>query len=206
MDALDEVVAQRIRVLLRELGLRQVDLAARLTALGFDWTPNRVAQVVTGRRPLSLLETAGVCEALGLPISVLLDSAEEVALPTDGYSVTAEEIATALRDGGGLWASRQSEDRSRASALKAQAWVREAQRAYADVHAKAARRLGITQDELEAASLRLWGRSLGLERDTRADASTGAAGDLDIQQRRRVASRQLLQELRDHLGSTEQDR
>jgi hypothetical protein len=191
-----------VRQLLTEKGLRQVDLAAGLTALGFDWTPNRVAQVVTGRRPLSLLETAGFCEALGISVAALLGPAGNAPLPA-GNDVPVPDIASALRDGGGQWRARREADRAGAAKLKAhQAWVAEARQAYAEVHAKAARRLGITPDELEAASLRLWGRSLGLERDTRADASTGVAGDRALQERRRVATRQLLRELRDHLEST----
>lgn len=192
MDELDGVIAQRLRALLEEKGLRQQDLAADLGTLGFKWTPNRVAQVVTGRRPLSLLEAAGVCEALGVPLADLLGSADAVVTLPTGFTVTAADIAEAVRSGGGRW-----EERAAVGAL-----FGPTRREFEEATAKAARRLGVTPDEVELAAMRLWGRPLGAERDHRIrsdDIDLNAAENRrTLQARRGHATRTLVDELRVH--------
>jgi transcriptional regulator with XRE-family HTH domain len=191
VDELDEVVAERLRALLADKGLRQQDLAAGLGGLGFHWTPNRVAQVVTGRRPLSLLEAAGVCEVLGLSLAGLLGSTGEVTLP-NGSTATVAQIAEAVNSGGGDW-----EGRATARALFGQQELEEAS-------AKAARRLGVTSQEVNEAGRRLWGRPLAAERDHRIRSD-----DIDLnapenrrtlQARRGHATRTLIEELRAHFA------
>lgn len=195
VDELDGVIAQRLRALLDDRGMRQQDLAAGLGALGFNWTPNRVAQVVTGRRPLSLLEAAGICATLGISLADLLGSAGAVKLPNDISPFPVADIAEAVRSGGGEWQSRGA----------TRALFGPIQREFEEVRNKAARRLGVAGEQVDDASMRLWGRPLGAERDHRFDTS-----DLDfnapenrrtLQARRGHATRTLIDELRTYFAA-----
>lgn len=194
VDELDGVVAQRLRALLDDKGMRQQDLAAGLRTLGFNWTPNRVAQVVTGRRPLSLLEAAGICETLGIPLADLLGSAGEVKLPSHSSSFPVADIAEAIRSGGGKW-----EERGAVRAL-----FGPVQREFEEARTKAARRLGVAPEEVDAASINLWGRPLGAERDGRIksdDVDLNAPENRrTLQARRGHASRALIEELRSYFA------
>lgn len=194
VDELDAVIAQRLRALLDDKGMRQQDLAAGLGTLGFDWTPNRVAQVVTGRRPLSLLESAGVCEALGLPLADLLGSTGEVKLPNHNSRFPVADIAEAVRSGGGKWGERGA----------VRAIFGPAQREFEEARAKAARRLGVTPEDIDAASMSLWGRPLGAERDGRIksdDVDLNAPENRrTLQARRGHATRALIEELRSYFA------
>jgi transcriptional regulator with XRE-family HTH domain len=192
VDELDGRLAGRLRAILENEGRRREDLAREMAVLGFRWTGNTVSQVINGRRGLSLLELAGVCEALGSPLLELLGPGE-VTLP-NGRSVTVAQIAKAVSTGGGDWQAR----------AMVRAVFGPAHREFEEVDTKAARRLGVAPDEVRAASLHLWNRPLAAERDHRIrtdDLDTGSPdGRRTLQARRGHATRTLVDELKAHLA------
>lgn len=183
MDALDALLAGRLRELLAEQGMRHQDLADGMRGLGFPWTANRVTQVVTGRRALSLLEIAGLCELLRRPLADLLEHNGDVALPTG--SVRTLDLANALAGRPGGWQARGE--------------ARRILRSWDEATAKTARRLGATPDEVLAASYALWRRDIAEERDQRVERETVAADEDDprrLRARRGHVTRALVDELR----------
>ncbi|RBY92947.1 hypothetical protein DQ241_02660 [Blastococcus sp. TF02A-30] len=219
MDGLRAPLARRLGDLLKSRQLRHEDLAEAMTDLGFDWTRNRVTQVVTGRGALTLLEIAGLCSALNLSLGDLLGGPDtEVALP--GGSVPLRAILEALLHGSSeswqLLGDQSAETEQMLGELLA-AHVEQAARtssppsrpAYsgtawgeqAEATRKAARRLGVTPRTVETAAVQLWGRSLTAERDHRVEPRP----DEDVrslQARRAHVTRTLLSELRFHLGKS----
>ncbi len=186
MDGLDEAVARRLRELLQERGLRHEDLARGMTDLGFRWTGNRVTQVVTGRRPMSLLEVAGVCCVLHTAVEdLLLGATGVVDLP--GGSVDVDDVRQAL-GGGHAWAARRATFRD----------VRDALADHAEATVKAARRLEVTPAEVDEAARALWGQVLAGERDRRVGSVEGESPRA-LQARRGHVTRALLDELRQYL-------
>lgn len=186
VDELDGLLATRLRAILEAEGRRREDIAQEMAVLGFRWTGNTVSQVIAGRRGLSLLELAGLCEALETPLLELVGGDGEVTLP-NGRSVTVAQIAEAVSTGGGDWQFRSA--------------VRSLFRQDLDeATAKAARRLGVTPKDVDEAAMRLWNRPLAVERDHRITTD-----DLDLdaphsrrtlQARRGHATRALVDELR----------
>jgi transcriptional regulator with XRE-family HTH domain len=184
MDSLDRIIATRLKDLLEREGLRREDVARRMTALGFKWTGNRVTQVALGNRSMSVLELAGLCAALRLPVAVLIGDEGEVELRTGGSTVVAEDVWRALM-GISAWAVTEP-----ASGLG----VRD------EATVKAAHRLGYTEEEVNAAAQQLWGRRLAEERDRRVGDRSGESPEA-MQARRGHVTRALDSELRVHLGA-----
>jgi transcriptional regulator with XRE-family HTH domain len=196
------VVAGRVRELLTADGLRHEDLAAGMRSLGFRWRANHVAQVVTGRRALSLLEIAGVCEVLRRPLAELLADAEaadpKITLPHsehDAVRVPLAFIRAALTGGAGQWAAYGEGYAAEVEAIH-------------EATGKAARRLGRTPTEVSVASAELWGRPLTHERDARLndDAADGDEDPRRRQARRGHITRALIEELRAHFEQREGSR
>ncbi len=186
MDGLDEAMAGRLRELLQERGMRQEDLARGMTELGFRWTGNRVTQVVTARRPMSLLEVAGVCCVLQTGIEhLLLGATGVIELP--GAPVDVDDVRQAL-GGGNVWARRRATLRD----------VRDAFADHAEATVKAARRLEVTPAEVDEAARALWGQTLAGERDRRVQPVEGETPRA-LQARRGHVTRALLDELRRYL-------
>src|SRR4051794_26221662 len=77
---LDHVIARNVRELLDERGISHGRLAAWMRALGLDWTTNRVAQTVTLRRSTTLMELAGLCNVLKVPLDRLLAGDDKISL------------------------------------------------------------------------------------------------------------------------------
>lgn len=192
VDGLDELLARRLRELIAAQRLRHQDLADGMRVLGFAWTSNRVTQVITGRRGLSLLEVAGLCELLRRPLSDLIGRSGDVALPEG--SVRASELLNALSGKPGLWRGRGE--------------ARRLLRSWDETTAKTARRIGSTPDEVLAASYALWGRDLAEERDHRVEAEQAATSEDDprrLRARRGHVTRALVEELRAHLARVEEE-
>ncbi len=187
MDELDAVIAQRLAEVLEDEGLRREDVAQAMTRLGFRWTGNRVTQVVTRRRSLSLLELAGLCCALRRPVDDFLSGTDAIPLPAGG-SVEVEDVRQALAHGAWVWASK-AETYSR---------VRSAYADYMEASIKAARRLGVSPETVDAASRELWGHVLGQERDRRVGRADGESRRT-LQARRGHVTRELMSELSEHL-------
>jgi transcriptional regulator with XRE-family HTH domain len=190
MDELEQVVARRMRYAMAADGLRQEDVAGSMTVLGFRWSANRVAQVVTGRGALSLLEIAGICATLGRPLSDLIGDSGEVELPA-GTAIAIDKVREALVAGDpNPWHSARS-------LQIADALPRQGQHAEATV--KAAKRLGVTPADVEVAAAELWGHSFPKERDRRAEPRAGES-KRQLQARRGHAARTLLAELGDYFA------
>src|SRR4051812_20282652 len=85
--------------------MRHEDMARAMTNLGFRWTANRVTQVVTARRPMSLLELAGVCAVLRRPIGDLVGDEGEVELPAGWVEVAL--VQRALTRGAHAWVTKR---------------------------------------------------------------------------------------------------
>ncbi len=192
------MVASRLREVLDDESMRREDLAQQMHQLGFRWTGNTITQVVTGRRALSLLEAAGICAALGTSLADFLGSSGEVKLPNFDDRFPVADIGEAIRSGGGDWGSRGL----------VRSLLGPASREFAEVNVKAARRLGVSPAEVNEAAMQLWNRPLGAERDHRFDTS-----DLDfnapenrrtLQARRGHATRALIDELRAHFASQQE--
>lgn len=182
-------MASNLRRFRTEAGWRQADLAGHMAATGLGWTPNRVAQVETLRRPLTLLELATLCALFRRPLTELLAGEEEVDLPaldTMGESTTSLAwIRGALAQG----ASGQIRPPGAAAVAHVAT----------DETRKAAAKLGISTDRVEATAERLWGRSLRAERDYRAGDLSGMPSR-SAQAKRGHVMRELLEELRGGLG------
>lgn len=189
VNELDALVAERLRSHLEERGLRREDMARAMTELGFRWTGNTVTQVITGRRTLSLLEVAGLCEVLHEPVTALLEPAANLALHEG--SVRGSEVAAALSGHGGGWRGRRAYGQRK--------------RVSDEATLTAAVRLDVLREDVLAASYELWGRDLAEERDHRVEAEPGSEEDnaRRRQARRGHVTRALMQELRAHFDRIE---
>jgi hypothetical protein len=200
VDELDAELASRLRATLDERGMRREDLARGMVGLGFRWTGNTVTQVVTGRRGLSLLELAGVCEILSLPIGKLLDPNAHVVLPSGDEALVADLLLALLYESGGRWAESLG---VKAQVKDAQAEVQRLMGALnEEATFTAAQRLGVMPSDVDDAAQRLWGHSFTTERDNRVgdptDEGDTANSRRALQARRGHASRAMIEELRAH--------
>jgi hypothetical protein len=194
MDGLDAVIASRLRAKLDSNGTRREDFARDMSALGFRWTGNRVTQVVTGRRPMSMLELAAACSVLGVSLKQLLlpvghSSSSEVVLSEDA-TVPLRDVVDALADGSRTWARRSAHESLLGRLLGGST----------EANYKAARRLEVPAEEVDAAARTLWGRPLAEERDGRVEEVQGEDPRV-VQARRGHVTRALLDELRAHFAS-----
>ncbi|SEP02784.1 hypothetical protein [Trujillonella endophytica] len=188
MDELERLIAERMRAALEADGERYETFAGRMTVLGFRWTANRVAQVVTGRGALSLLEIAGVCAALGRPLEHLVDGPGDVGLPA-GTAIEIDGVRRALLEGDpNPWHSQRVNQI--ADALPP--WGQ-----HSEATIKAAKRLNVSPADVEAAAAELWGHTFAEERDQRATPRAGET-KRQLQTRRGHAARALLAELNDY--------
>jgi transcriptional regulator with XRE-family HTH domain len=199
VDELDAVIADRLRTTLEEDGLRREDLAERMARLGFRWTGNTVTQIITRRRGLSALELAGVCESLRRSVEELFGDGGSVVLLD--VQVDLRYIALALTHGGGAWTGAlKHEVRSIESLARISRQIEAA--------IKAARRLGVSLDEVEEAAVDLWGHPFGIEREQRVTAEgldlDSPAGRRTLQARRGHVSRAMVQELRSYFDKEPQ--
>ena len=146
---LDHVVARNLREVADVKKLRQVDVAMYATAVGLHWTANTVAQVLTLRRGLSLLEVPLVAAALGVPVGRLLEGDDAIALPS-GDTMPLEDIRDALT----------SKRAGKSPVTHAPLMSTEDER-------KLANRLGISVARLQTIAGQMFGRTVTEERDSR---------------------------------------
>jgi transcriptional regulator with XRE-family HTH domain len=198
VDELDAELAGRLRSALDERGWRREDMAREMTNLGFKWTGNTVTQVITGRRGLSLLELAGVCEALGQPVPGLIDPDAKFQLPSgDTIGIAPVILALAMRTGDWtkLMATKSQIKQSRAEVQR----LMNEEATY-----KAASRLGVEPALVVEAAQQHWGHSLGAEREKRIGADFADVDAPDqrraLQARRGHVTRALIEELRTYLA------
>jgi hypothetical protein len=190
VDGLELLIAGRVREAMKAEGVRHEDVAGQMTALGFRWNANRVAQVVTGRGALSLLEIAGLCAALGQGLSDLIDEAGEVELPA-GTTIAVNKVRKTLLTGDpNPWV----QDRAGQIADALPPWGQ-----HDEATIKAAKRLGVPPADIEVAAAELWGHRFPKERDRRAEARAGET-KRQLQTRRGHAARALVAELSDYFA------
>lgn len=160
-----------------------------MTVLGFRWSANRVAQVLTGRGALSLLEIAGLCATVGRGLSDLIGEAGEVDLPA-GTTIALSEVQKALAGRPNAWHSQRSGQI--ADALPQ--WGH-----HDEATIKAAKRLGVPPANVEVAAAELWGHGYPQERDRRAEPRANES-KRQLQARRGHAARALMDELTDYFA------
>lgn len=216
---LADLLGERIRILRAERSQESIAGAAR--DLGLGWTRSVVAAIETGRRELraaellllpQILRRAGIPGEIGF--SALLKGPDWIGLgprtrirPKAALATLAgQERTVGTRDldvpmvRRDVPMVRRAKDLSTAVDLR-HLWPRAkleriaaaVRDAGGDAEQKAARRLGVTPEEVAVMAHRQWGRSLSAERDARA-ALRGSAGP---QARGRI-TRELLKKI----GST----
>ena len=98
MARIEHVIARNVCELRVDSGYTQVVLAAKMRKFGVRCQPNRIAQIETLRRPVSLLELAGLASVFGVPIARLLAGDDDVDLPLGG-TASMTLIRRVLSDG-----------------------------------------------------------------------------------------------------------
>lgn len=84
VSRLEHVIARNMAEMRLERGWTQADLARRVSAFGLRWTPNRVTQLETLRRPVSLFEITALAWTFAVPLPRLLGGDDLVKLPAGG--------------------------------------------------------------------------------------------------------------------------
>lgn len=94
---LEHVLARAITELRKEAGLTQQELARRMCIMGLNWTPNRVTQIETLRRSVSLLEAVSLAWVFGVPVTRLIAGADDEQVQTPrGDAVALSDIRNAF--------------------------------------------------------------------------------------------------------------
>lgn len=183
---LEHVIARNVALLRNEHSATQPDLAGKMQANGFTWSTNRVAQIETLHRPVSLLEVVGLAAVFGVSVSTLLAGDDEITLPSGAtwpLSVVRDALAgktrVEIRDA----TKEELEDlRSSGEDLR-----------------KMAGKLGVRWQDLDALAYRVFGQSFHAEREARTGDISGLS-KRSAQTKRGHVSRALLAAVEDHLG------
>lgn len=80
---LEHVIARNVAELRTDREWTQADLAREMREWGFTWGTNRVTQLETLRRPVSLLEVIGLAMTFAVPVTRFLDGDDKITLPDD---------------------------------------------------------------------------------------------------------------------------
>lgn len=181
---LEHVIARAMAGLRIERGWTQADLAWRMTSMGVSWAPNRVSQLESLRRPVSLFEVAALSWVFEVPITALLPGDQDIEAPDGKTIVPLEHIRAALTgDTTVQQAARESGERHKA---------------YVEEIRRIAKGLGLEPRALEWLSRGLYGRSFIDEREARL----GDVSDLSkhsARTKRGHVTRALVSELQKHL-------
>lgn len=185
MTKLESVIAVNVIDLREKAGKSQADLAAAMTSLGFAWSTNRVSQVETLRRPVSLIEAVGLAQVFGVRLSRLVAGSGRVGLPDGSMPLKHVREAVSGEDPG-VWIAAKDQHELAAAHTNL------------DELRKLAAKLGISQKELDEQSRDLFGQPFWDERDERTGDTTGMS-PRSAQTKRGHASRAMLAEIREHL-------
>lgn len=184
---LEHVIARNIAELRAERQATQPELAARMRANGFGWSTNRVTQIETLRRPVSLLEVVGLARVFGVPVSRLLAGDDEVTLPsgdTMPLSVVRDSLA----------GDKHVEIRPATEQELA------AYRTDSEDLRKMAGKLGLKHPSvLDTLAYRVFGRSFWAERQAR-EGDVSSLSKRSAQTKRGHVSRALLADVEKYLG------
>lgn len=192
---LEHVIARTVAEMRTDRGWTQAQLAFEMRARGFMWATNRVAQLETLRRPVSLLEVIALAMVFNVPVKRLLDGDDWIALP-DGGQVSLFVLREALTgDVPPLTRSVMSD----ASARDQEDHLVD----FEDLR-KMAAKLGLdVPSDLEAFAYRIFGLGFQNERARRLGDVSGLS-KRSAQTKRGHVSRALLAEIADYLGEGQQ--
>ncbi len=183
---LEHVIARNVAELRAEHNATQPDLAGRMRANGFGWSTNRVAQIETLRRPVSLLEVVGLARVFFVPVSRLLAGDDDVDLPS-GATWPLAVVRDALAG------------KSRVEIRPATKQELDAYRADSEDLRKMAAKLGLRSKDLDTLAYRVFGQSFRAEREARTGDVSGLS-KRSAQTKRGHVSRALLAAVEDYLG------
>lgn len=164
---LEQVIGTNVRLACEEAKLTQDDLARLVRRAGLRWTRSTVSALWNGEKSLDVEELVVLSRYL-TPAPYLLGGTGSVRVAAE--EVELAEVRTALGT-----PQRQRQARSQGGQLTAKdaadflafaEHVASAQEV-GEAEAKAARKLGVSAADFEAAALKCWGRSLTAERDAR---------------------------------------
>ena len=186
---LEHVIARNVTELRAERELTQQDLAASMHDRGFRWQSNRVAQIETLRRPVSLLEVVGLSRVFNVPVSRLLEGEDKIDLPS-GATWPLAEVRAALAG-----------EIETVSFAEAATWLLD-DPARDDLR-KVAKSLGLDVKDLQALAFRLWGVPFHDEREKRLGDVSGLS-KRSAQTKAGHVTRALLADIREYLGEGKQ--
>lgn len=192
---LEHVIARAMAELRLERAWTQTDLARRMSSAGVNWTPNRVTQLETLRRPVSLFEVVALAWVFEVPVTRLLAGEQAIEAP-DGVSIVPLANIRAALAGD---TSRQEAER------KNQAESQQRQQVYLDEIRKLAKTLGVEPQVMEWVARRLYGHPFIDERETRLGDVSGLTPGAARTKRGHV-TRALLNEMRDHLDREDREK
>lgn len=207
---IEAAVGERLRDWRTDAGLTQDEVATAARELGFEWRQATVAAIEAGRRDVSLGEFFALpflVQRLGpeagggafrrLPFFVVVKD-EHVALAPDVVCYRPHEHLRRLLEG------KFVPQGVPADAVKPRRGIRrklpERVEGTMEAELKAARRLGVDPIQVRFTGLKLWGRSLTSERESRVERKAKKeASRRSLQALRGHVTRQLLDELREAL-------
>lgn len=209
---LRRVLAAGLKTARERLGLRQEDAAARARAYGLaTWIRGTVAQAEVGARRLSLEEILLLAVAYETSPAQLISGDDEALVeltPDAQVSVAAlrallsgnpPELDALQPEGVGVTASQGTPPRSsRFPDVLAEAGrfgMGERLLDVSDTDRHAARKLGVTAQQVSSAAISKWGRSLSAERDHRLGQQAADASPRRAQALRGHITRDLMTEL-----------
>jgi transcriptional regulator with XRE-family HTH domain len=187
-------LARRLRLARERSRMRQTEIAQRATALGLDWSPATVTALESGRRALGVGEFLLAPAIFGGSLAQFLCDDGEVIEIVPGRTIVCQDLRQFLKPNVSVDVRLHNTDS--AEPPDPRRMVLEAER-------KAARRLGVTTDQLLDAANRLWAHNLSSERDLQAINELGSIDAHDaraVQALRGRITRRLLDELRQELA------
>ena len=183
---LEHVIARNVAERRTDRGWTQADLAREMHTWGFTWATNRVAQVETLRRPVSLLEVVGLAMVFDLPVVELLAGDDKIALP-DGREFPLVFLREALIAG-----------HPKARIFTAERYLA-GEADYQDLRRMAAK-LGLSAPEdLDALARKVFGQSFHAEQEARLGDVSGLS-KRSAQTKRGHVSRALIADVEKYLG------
>lgn len=182
MTRLEHVIARNVAELREEREATQADLAAKMRHNGFTWTTNRVTQLETLRRPVSLLEVVGLSHVFLVPVERLLAGDDLIDMP-DGSTMALSLVRDALAGRGHIEIRDMTPEES------------DRYEGARDDMRKVAAGLGMEVDELASLAYTLWGHSFWSERDQRVGDLSGLT-KRSAQTKRGHATRKIIAEIK----------
>ena len=210
---LQEVLAENIRRVRQEEGLRQDEVAGKARSAGLQWTSVTVATIETGQRDVAAEELLLLPIVFDRPLSDFIATEADVIRVSDTAAVLPKTLQAVVS---GEWDSRPLPARRAIPYLSERLDKRivKAIRSYhleenhltyflvaegrrGEAERKAAQTLKSDATTITAASIALYGRDLTTERDSRAE--DGATEGQDRRAVRGHVTRRLLSEIKEAL-------